>query len=395
MLRNILHLLISVLFVLGVIFAQNQLEGIRIKKKDLMYFLPKKEHLIYTTVGFKPIVADLLWFRGVSYFLSHVNHGNDYPYLYGIFDAAVKLDPQFKQVYRDTMTLLISDQEHYHEAEKLMLYGQRQMPKDWEINYLTGVLYQFYLKDSSKSLKFYEKAWGQVPRDEAHQGVLDNITIMIRALTEKENNNKGLVLYWWDKYKKNLNTEALQYSKEQIIKYTSLYVEGVLNQTVKENGSNDEKQKILENEVLKWQNFVNKYGLEKLLEVPANKLFFVCDAYGYPWVYRPATVRFFSYGVAEEYLRRKINLYNVKLWQKAQKYLTLSVDEIVNYAVGERQKHIVLKQEYNKFPALEELFKDLKQELGCESNILPAYDREKCIFKIPTFEDVRQNLVEH
>ena len=47
------------------------------KKTELLYFVPKKEHLAYTNFGFKPVIADLLWLRGVSYFMYHLDYTNN------------------------------------------------------------------------------------------------------------------------------------------------------------------------------------------------------------------------------------------------------------------------------------------------------------------------------
>ena len=79
--------LLFLILISGIVYSQNYIETHAIKKTELLYFVPKKEHLAYTNFGFKPVIADLLWLRGISYFMYHLDKDNDYKYLFGMFEA--------------------------------------------------------------------------------------------------------------------------------------------------------------------------------------------------------------------------------------------------------------------------------------------------------------------
>jgi len=388
--RNFKRLIIFVVLISGVIYTQNYIEANAIKKKEMLYFVPKKEHLAYTNFGFKSVVADLLWLRGVSYFMFHLNKDNDYKYLAGMFEASVVLDPKFKQVYRDSMTLLLSDKEHYGEAEKILQYGLGHFPQDWELNYMAGVLYAFYLHDDEKSLRHFEKSWGSIPRTNERKGELETITTMIRAITEKKSDQNGLILYWKNKHDNQHNKESKEYCASQIRKYASKYMEEKLNEIHQSQMSNEEKNIKFNEVVTAFKGFYLNHNLGEFINVSIDELFGKTDAFGYPWVYSDRKSKLYSFGIAQEYLSRKIAIFNVKLWEKLQSYLSISVIDLVNYNPQERIKYVKLKPDYKEFPSWEEIYNEKDDWLNLEVPLFPFYDRNRGVFLVPEFDDLKK-----
>lgn len=384
-----IRLFIFTVLISGIIYSQNYIEAHAIKKKEMLYFVPKKEHLAYTNFGFKSVIADLLWLRGVSYFMFHINGDNDYKYLFGMFEASVVLDPKFKQVYRDSMSLLLSDKEHYGEAEKILQFGLNNFPQDWELNYLAGILYAFYLKDDEKSLRHFERSWGEIPRTDALKGELNTITIMIRAITEKKNDKDGLILYWKNKYENQHNKESKEYCAIQIRKYTTKFMEEKLNEIHQSQLSSEEKNNKFNEAIEAFKRFYSAHNLGDYISVPLDELFGKKDAFGYPWVFSESKSKLYSFGIAQEYLARKIHLFNIKLWERLQKYLAVSVIDLTNYNAEERFKYVLLKPEYKTFPSWEEIYNEKEDWLHLEVPLFPIYDKNKCVFIVPEFNDLK------
>ena len=387
-LKRYIFLGLVLILISGIIYAQSYIELHKITKNEMLYFVPKKEHLVYTSLGFKPVVADLLWLRGVSYFIYHIGKDNDYKYLFDIFNDSILLDPQFKQVYRDAMTLLLSDKEHYPDAEKIILEGMKNLPQDWEIYYMAGILYAYYIKDENKSLRNFEKCWGLIPRTEKYQKELENTNIMIRSLSENKNDKTGLMLYWLTKFNTQENKESKDFCKVQIQKYASAYMQERLNDVYLSKASDEEKGKILNEAIAQFKVFYKSNKLGDTIEVPIENIFSVTDGFGYPWVFSERESKFYSFGNAREYLSRKINIFNIALWKKIEKYMTISVNDLVFYYPAERVQHIKLKQEYSEFPAFEDLFVTKTDWLKLEYPLFPIYERAKGIFRIPEYKDL-------
>ena len=70
------------------------------------------------------------------------------------------------------------------------------LPNDWEIFYMAGVMYAYYIKDDLKSLKNLERCWGMIPRLPLYSHELESVNIMIKSITEKKNDKAGLISYW-------------------------------------------------------------------------------------------------------------------------------------------------------------------------------------------------------
>jgi hypothetical protein len=387
--KNVILLFVFIALISSIIYSQNYIEAHAIKKKEMLYFVPKKEHLAYTNFGFKSVIADLLWLRGVSYFMFHINSDNDYKYLCGMFEASVALDPKFTQVYRDSMSLLLSDKEYYVDAEKILLFGLSHFPQDWELNYLAGILYAFYLKNDEKSLRHFEKSWAEIPRTDDLKGELYTITVMVRAITEKKNDKNGLILYWKTKYSNQNNKDSKEYCATQIRIYTSKYMEDKLNEIHQSQLNTEEKNIKFNEEIVSFNGFYLENNLNEFINVPLNELFGKTDAFGYPWVFSERKSKLYSFGIAHEYLSRKINLLNIKLWERLQKKISISLTDLFNYNPEERVKHIKLKPEYRVFPSWEEIYDEKDDWLHLEVPLFPIYDKNRCVFIVPEYTDLK------
>lgn len=165
-----------------------------------------------------------------------------------------------------------------------------------------------------------------------------------------------------------------------------------LNRIVSLQADKEVKDKQMEDEIKLFHIFYHKNKLSEFIEVPLDYLFIKADAFGYPWVYSERQQKYYSFGNAHEYLNRKINLFNIKLWEKLEKYLSLSINELVSYAPQERIDHVKLKPEYTEFPAFEDIYNEKKDWLKLEYPLFPIYNRAKGIFQVPEYKDVLDNL---
>lgn len=212
---------------------------------------------------------------------------------------------------------------------------------------------------------------------------------MVRAITEKKNDKNGLILYWKNKFANQHNKESKDYCVNQIRKYASKFMEEKLNEIHQSQLSDDEKNNKLNEAINKFKGFYLTNNLNEFIGVPLDEIFGKTDAFGYPWVYSERKSKLYSFGIAQEYLARKINLFNVKLWERLQKYITISIIDLSNYNAEERLKHITLTPEYKSFPSWEEIYDEKEDWLQLEVPLFPIYDKNRCVFIVPEYNDLK------
>ncbi|PCJ54722.1 MAG: hypothetical protein COA79_21400 [Planctomycetota bacterium] len=364
----------------GIIHTQQYLDKQTNKNKETIYFVPKKSQLNYTTFGYKPVIADMMWLKSVSYFLTHLGGDNDYKYLGGMYRTCIALDPTFKQVYKDAMNFLMNDPENYHEGETILLKGVENMPNDWEISYMTGFSYSYYLKDPQKAIIYLAKAQELIPKDSKHAGYLDSINILIRSNSEKKLDNYGLVKYWIERLKQNKSKVLKEFIKKNIIKYLNKTMADSLNKKLNVEAFQVERKKFF---VFCQENKIDHY-----LKLNWKNIFIKEDANGYQWIYSNHKKKFYSYGNARENIERKLILFNLKLWILLEKYYTISFKELRLKPYEKQASFIKLKPDFKSFPTLDEIIK-MGFKIKLETPLYPFYDQAKGFFRLPELNELK------
>ncbi len=160
---------IFVLALAGSIFVARSLEAKARPgqlPEDLIY-LPSAEFLHYASLGYRAMLADLMWIRATQYFGEELarrralreagklrESQERYKFLFPLLDLTVSLDPQFVNAYRFG-GLLLTVVKRYDEAIALYEKGYAANPDRWEMPHDLGRLYYLDLKDSEKALYWW------------------------------------------------------------------------------------------------------------------------------------------------------------------------------------------------------------------------------------------------
>ena len=110
-------------------------------------YLPDARLLRPLVLGYDNVLADLLWFRTISYFGGHFETDRSYPWLARMCDLVTDLDPRAEHVYRFAGLILPWEANEVDEGIRLLEKGVRNLPDAWELHYYLGMTRYFFKDD--------------------------------------------------------------------------------------------------------------------------------------------------------------------------------------------------------------------------------------------------------
>ncbi|MBI3388572.1 MAG: hypothetical protein HY027_12610 [Deltaproteobacteria bacterium] len=143
-------------------------------------YLPDRHFLRIASLGHSAAVADILWFRTISYFGGHYRTDRSYPWLTKMCDLVTDLDPQAFAVYRFAGIILPWEANRPDDGIALLEKGLLQFPDSWDLHWLLGFNYYFFKDDLQKASSHLTRA-SQLPG--AHP-VVARLAAIIYAQTE-------------------------------------------------------------------------------------------------------------------------------------------------------------------------------------------------------------------
>jgi len=114
--------------------------------EELIY-LPPTRFLRAVSLGYRRALADVLWFRAISYFGRHYRGDGVYPWLAHLCDAVTDLDPWAEHAYSFGGVILPWEASQVDAGIALLEKGVRNMPDAWRLQYLLGFNYYFFKGD--------------------------------------------------------------------------------------------------------------------------------------------------------------------------------------------------------------------------------------------------------
>jgi tetratricopeptide (TPR) repeat protein len=162
-------------------YAGTVLETARSDTPSTEYvYLPDARFLRIASLGHSAAVADILWFRTISYFGGHYRTDRSYPWLTKMCDLVTDLDPQAFAVYRFAGVILPWEANRPDDGIALLEKGLLQFPDSWDLHWLLGFNYYFFKDDLQKASSHLTRA-SQLPG--AHP-VVARLAAIIYAQTE-------------------------------------------------------------------------------------------------------------------------------------------------------------------------------------------------------------------
>jgi hypothetical protein len=124
---------------------------------DLMY-LPKAEYLRPLSLGYTRVLADVLWFRTISYFGQHFRGDRMYPWLASMCDLVTDLDPKAEYVYRFCGMILPWEAGQTDAGLGVLEKGITAIPDSWLLHYWIGFNYYFFKNDFDAAVRHMRQA---------------------------------------------------------------------------------------------------------------------------------------------------------------------------------------------------------------------------------------------
>lgn len=125
---------------------------------DEPVYLPKAKYLAPMSLGWKNALADVLWFRTISYFGKHFRSDRTYPWLAAMCELVTDLDPRALHVYRFAGVILPWEGDQVDAGIRLLEKGAKEFPDNWLLHYHLGFSEYFFKNDSEKAVRHLQTA---------------------------------------------------------------------------------------------------------------------------------------------------------------------------------------------------------------------------------------------
>lgn len=132
----------------------DQLENLRASSRYAeteMLYLPNGEALEAISLGYKNVLADLLWFNTINYFGKHYRSDKDYRWLEHSCDLVTQIDTRADYAYEFCGMMLAWEAQRGEEAVRLLERAVKQFPNDWRFHYYLGITVALFLGDDQRA----------------------------------------------------------------------------------------------------------------------------------------------------------------------------------------------------------------------------------------------------
>ena len=116
-----------------------------VARAEQLAYLPKGEYLKLAVLGYRQVVADLIWLQAVQHIGAKRDTQRGYSWTYHAVDVLTDLDPTFVPPYQATglfLGVLVGRQE---EGLAILDKGIRHNPSSWQLPFLAGYVSYYEL----------------------------------------------------------------------------------------------------------------------------------------------------------------------------------------------------------------------------------------------------------
>jgi len=127
-------------------------------KLTQLAYLPSGEYLRMASLGYRELVADLLWLQAIQVMGERKLSIEDGQWLYDAVDRITTIDPKFVRAYEagsHALCILVVLPE---ESNRLLEKGMRHNPLEWKLPFLLGINYYFEMGDDEKAAEAMARA---------------------------------------------------------------------------------------------------------------------------------------------------------------------------------------------------------------------------------------------
>lgn len=138
-----------------------------VARAEQLAYLPKGDYLKLAVLGYRQVVADLIWLQAVQHIGAKHDTQLGYTWTYHAVDVLTDLDPTFIPPYQATglfLGVLVGRQD---EGLAIVRKGISHNPSNWQLPFLAGYISYYERCDAAGAGEFFRMA-AQVPGSPAY-----------------------------------------------------------------------------------------------------------------------------------------------------------------------------------------------------------------------------------
>ncbi len=150
---------VAVLLVAALFAATQRADAFR--NRPYLYtnlYLPSGKFVEQTSLGYRELAADWIWFQAVQYYGGYALQQHDLAYFNGLIDIVTDLDPHFSFPYVFGAVVMSQDMGDLERGVEVLKKGMRANPADWHYPFEIGFLYYVVGQDANRAARYFELA---------------------------------------------------------------------------------------------------------------------------------------------------------------------------------------------------------------------------------------------
>lgn len=145
--RGVIHALCGLSLLAGASGLLHILDDERnaVVRAEQLAYLPQGEYLRLAVLGYRQVVADLIWLQAVQHIGATRDTQPGYRWTYHAVDVLTDLDPTFVPPYQAAGLFLGVLVGHHEEGLAILGKGMRHNPSIWQLPFLAGYISYYEL----------------------------------------------------------------------------------------------------------------------------------------------------------------------------------------------------------------------------------------------------------
>lgn len=158
--RRSLFIVTAIICLISLFGLHLRLDSLKagIPKAQRFMTLPQGDVLRAWSLGYRHVVADLLWLQSVQAMGEKTVSEDAGRWIFHALDVATTLDPHFIMAYQAGAIALCTMVVLPHESNALLEKGMKHNPDEWRLPFMLGVNYYFELHDDAKAAHYIAHA---------------------------------------------------------------------------------------------------------------------------------------------------------------------------------------------------------------------------------------------
>ena len=129
-----------------------------VARAEQLAYLPKGEYLKLAVLGYRQVVADLIWLQAVQHIGAKRDTQVGYTWTYHAVDVLTDLDPTFVPPYQATGLFLGVLVGRHEEGVAILKKGIEHNPANWQLPFLAGYISYYERCDPAAGGEFFQIA---------------------------------------------------------------------------------------------------------------------------------------------------------------------------------------------------------------------------------------------